>query len=83
MSESTTESRVRGVIAKTFALGPTAATDDLRMRSPPAWDSLGHMTLVAALEKEFGVQFPGYTIPELTSLDAIVREVEKHQPQPA
>jgi len=41
------------------------------------------MTLLTALEKEFGVQFPGYAIPELVSLDAIVREVEKHQPQPA
>ena len=41
------------------------------------------MTLIAALEKEFGVQFPGYAIPELVSLDAIVREVEKYQPQPA
>jgi len=83
MSQPTTEARVRRVIAKTFALAPTTATGDLRMKNPPAWDSLGHMTLLAALEKEFGFQFAAYTIPELVSLDAIVQEVEKQQPQPA
>ena len=33
------------------------------------------MTLVAALESEFGVTFPVYSISELTSLDAIVAAI--------
>jgi acyl carrier protein len=74
----TLESRVRNVIVETFRLPPEAAKADLRLSDPPAWNSLGHMELVAALEKEFQVRFPGYELPTLISLDAIVRELEKH-----
>jgi len=36
------------------------------------WDSLNHMTLVLALEEEFGVQFTDDQIMKLLSVDAIV-----------
>ena len=75
----TQESRVRNVIVKTFRLPPEGAARDLRMGDPPAWNSLGHMELVAALEKEFGVRFPGYALPTLTSVDAIVQELGKYK----
>lgn len=76
MSETTIEQRVRGVIVKTFRLRPEDAASDLRMTSPPAWDSLGHMSLVVALEKEFGVRFPGTALARLASVDGILRELE-------
>lgn len=79
MSEQSMESRVRSLIVLTLGLPPEAAAGELQMSNPPAWDSLGHMTLVAALEKEFEVRFPIYAIPELTNVPAIVRKLEEQQ----
>jgi acyl carrier protein len=35
------------------------------------WDSLHHMSLVLALEEEFGIRFPEDEIAQLTSLSAL------------
>lgn len=66
------EERVRAVIARTFRLSQETAAGELRMGNPPAWDSLGHMGLVAALEQEFDVRFPVHALPELVSVPAII-----------
>jgi acyl carrier protein len=71
------EVRVRRVIAQVFRLGSEASQGELRMSDPPAWDSLGHMELVAALEKEFEIRFPGYLLAEIVSVPAIVREIQR------
>lgn len=68
-----TERRVRAVIGRTFGLSPEQAKGHLAINQVPAWDSLGHMQLVAALESEFGLTFPAYAVSELTSVEAIVK----------
>jgi acyl carrier protein len=75
MTQKTVEQRVREVIMTTFRLRPEDEQSDLKMSSPPAWDSLGHMALVVALEKEFGVRFPGVSLARLTSVDGIMKEL--------
>lgn len=77
MSQQTIDSRVREVIVTALRLPPEAVYGDLRMSSPPAWDSLGHMSLMMAIEKAFGLRFPNHLLAELTSVDAIVKEIEK------
>ncbi len=72
MKISMLEQRVRVVIARTFLLSEETAAGDVRMGNPPAWDSLGHMGLVAALEQEFDVRFPGHVLPELVSVPTIM-----------
>lgn len=42
-----------------------------------AWDSINHLSLVLALEQIFAVSFDLEEIPELTSVDAMVRAVER------
>jgi acyl carrier protein len=74
-----TEGRVRGVIARTFNLSAEQAKGPLAMNQLPAWDSLGHMQLVAALEQEFGLTFPAYAVSELTSVEAIVGVIAQEQ----
>jgi acyl carrier protein len=74
------EDRVRGVIVRTFGLPAPQGDKALRMGDPPQWDSLAHMNLVMALEREFGVSFPTYAIAELSSdakiVDALARQPE-------
>jgi acyl carrier protein len=79
MIAATLEADVRRVIAQTFGLSSEEASGDVRMSNPPAWDSLGHMDLVAALEKEFDVRFPVYALAELTSVSAIAKQLERMQ----
>lgn len=72
--------RVRGVIVRTFRLSDQQSDRTLRMGDPPQWDSLAHMNLVIALEREFGVSFPTYAIAELSSdakiVDALSQQLD-------
>jgi acyl carrier protein len=38
------------------------------------------MELVAAVEAEFGVRFPLYLLPDLTTIPAVVAAVAAHSP---
>lgn len=67
--------RLRQVIVRTFDLPQEAAAGRLEMGHPPAWDSLGHMSLVMAIEREFGLRFATYEVAELSSLEAIARTI--------
>ena len=70
------QERVKRVMAQTFKLDPVAVSDSLRINGIPAWNSLGHMALVVALEKEFGIRFSGARVANLTSVSGIVKELQ-------
>jgi len=42
----------------------------------PNWDSIGHMNLVASLEKRFGLRFEVDEIMEMGSAESIVKILE-------
>jgi acyl carrier protein len=52
---ATTTDRLKKIFIDALDLDPTADITALAYRSIPAWDSVGHMRLVAALETEFNV----------------------------
>lgn len=70
--------RVRETIREVFRLSPEEAGGDLRLGSPPRWDSLGHMELLVALEREFGLTFSVSVISRMTTVDEIIRAVQTH-----
>ena len=41
--------------------------EGLTYRGVPAWDSLGHMALVAAIEEEFGVELDSDQVIDMAS----------------
>ena len=47
-------------------------TEDLDADTFDGWDSLTHITLIAAIEDEFQVRFPMREIPELRTVSMIV-----------
>jgi acyl carrier protein len=53
------------------AIGPKTEFGDL-----PQWDSMGHMEVMVALEKAFGVEITADTITELVSIPAICTYIE-------
>ena len=73
------DDRIRAAIIR--ALGPASAeAGTLAMGVTPGWDSMGHMTIVLELEREFGLRFPAYRLPELIDVASIARLVRAAQP---
>lgn len=54
--------------AQTLQIEPTRVTDDLSYNAIAEWDSVGHMSLIAALEEAFGVMLDTDDIIDLSSV---------------
>ncbi len=75
MTNQGLEEQVRSVISSTFAL--REPVEDLRMGAVPGWDSMGHMDLVMALEKEFDLAFTTADIARLVDVGAVCRIIRR------
>jgi acyl carrier protein len=70
MESSMIEGRVRAAILRALHL-QSSPTMPLHMGSTPGWDSLGHMTVIMELEREFGVRVPVSRIADLRDVTTI------------
>lgn len=52
---------------ETFSIGIDLLQDDFRYQAVPAWDSVGHMGLIAALEDAFDIMLETEDIIEFSS----------------
>ena len=63
-------------LAKVFNIAFVFPTDKFSIDTVPddvpKWDSIGHMNLVAEMEKEFGVQFEVDEIMEMATVEKII-----------
>lgn len=66
-SSPTLDARLRDVCATIFNVDAHTLGDDASPQTVPEWDSLSHLSLVLALEEEFGVTFDADEIPALNS----------------
>ena len=69
--------QLQSVVAKVFGMSADQVVPDFKMGDHPRWDSMGHMDLVASVEKEFGVRFPSHALPQITSVGLIGNELSK------
>jgi acyl carrier protein len=74
---------VAEVFARVLKVDVRGVDAEIRLGGHPAWDSVGHIDLVLAVEAAFGVSFASYEIPELASVAQIVRAVEQRVASPA
>ncbi|MCC7127087.1 MAG: acyl carrier protein [Acidobacteria bacterium] len=68
---SENEQKLADVFRAVMNLEPGAPVAHLRQLNTPAWDSMAHVSLVAALESEFGIAVDIVESLELTSFDAV------------
>lgn len=68
--------RLQNLLADVFNIPPAQVTPELSAGAVAAWDSVGHLQAILALETEFGVQFDMERVVELTSVATIQRELE-------
>jgi acyl carrier protein len=52
-------------------------SEDDSVETIPSWDSVRHLSLILALEERFGLEFEADRIPELISVRAIERALER------
>ena len=64
--------RVRLALVETLRLNIAELPPTLDADSLPAWDSLGHMPLIARLEEEFSIEIPHNQAVELISEEQII-----------
>lgn len=60
-------SRVEQIFQDILALDPPVDWDGLRYQQVEAWDSLGHMAIVAELEDAFGILIETDDIVDMSS----------------
>jgi acyl carrier protein len=73
------DGRVRTVIAEVFDLSPDDVGADTSTDTVEAWDSLQHLSLVLALEEEFGLHFDDEETVSLVSYPLITAIVTERQ----
>jgi acyl carrier protein len=66
------------VVACALGLAPDALDEHSSADTLTAWDSLGHLTIVLALESEFGIQLPTGDAVTLRSVARIRDYLESH-----
>jgi acyl carrier protein len=62
-----TEDEVRHIFADTFKVAAPAVTPDMSPENVAAWDSLGHMRLVTAIETQLPVRL---TMEQIFAIDS-------------
>lgn len=68
---------VKRIMADILNIDPHSIRDGSEMETIEQWDSGNHVSLVLALEEEFGVSFDVPEIEAMTSFAAIVSTLEK------
>jgi acyl carrier protein len=61
---------IKKLFADIFDIEEEDFCDELSYEDTPEWDSLGHMQMVSALAKEFGVEFD---IEEVMAMETVAR----------
>jgi len=59
------------IIKAVFELPDAYDPSDVKKDALASWDSLGHVSLVAALESEFGISIDTNEMERATDLDAV------------
>ncbi|TDC40269.1 acyl carrier protein [Micromonospora sp. 15K316] len=70
--------RLRTVFRTALELPEDAEVESLEYRGIERWDSLAHMSLVAAIEDDFGVMLDTDEVIDLSSFDRARQILEKH-----
>ncbi|HRN51728.1 MAG TPA: acyl carrier protein [Anaerolineales bacterium] len=77
--QDTDFTKLQSVFADVFNLAPEEVTLQTQFGELPAWDSMGHMDLMVALETAFGIEITAETISALISVPAILEHIQsKH-----
>lgn len=75
-SDQELSTRIQQIAAENFRLEPGRITASTMVDDLPEWDSFSHLTLILAVEAQFGVQIPAARVASLRGIGELIREVE-------
>lgn len=75
MSTQFIETRVYRIISDLFNVPAENLTPSSSAKTIEAWDSIGHLNLVLALEEEFGLRFSPDQVDSMTDVDSILQNL--------
>lgn len=75
MADASVRERVKQVMAGEWGLASRDVPDDAALNRFERWDSLGHISLLLALQREFGLELNPDSVQRLGSLASIVAAV--------
>jgi len=70
--------RLSAIFLQLFQVQPAEFNEALRPGVVVKWDSLGHIQLIEALQKEFGIKLSITEIMDMDSVQNIVSILESH-----
>lgn len=71
--------KVIEIVATTCEVDKSEVTGDSTVGDFPAWDSIGHLTILSTIEEEFNINFEPEEMMELEDVNDIVKAVEAKQ----
>jgi len=75
-THNTLSKNVQQTLAEALRVEPAEIGPETEFGDLPQWDSMGHMEVLVALEKAYGVEITADTITELVSIPAICRYIQ-------
>jgi acyl carrier protein len=73
MTPGSIEDRIRTVLAKALGIEASSIDEAFSPDVTDSWDSLGHISLILALEKEFSIRFDEHDMMDLLSYRGILK----------
>lgn len=70
-------SETKDIIASVLKMPVELLNEEAEMTDIAKWDSLRNVMILSGLEEHFGIVFPAEDIYDLTSVKALVEEVQK------
>jgi len=67
--------RIRRIMAKSFEVAIEDINDDSSKDNIESWDSLHHIMMIVALEREFNITVPDERVGNLISYKLIMSEI--------
>lgn len=82
MEQDAVKQRLTKVFRNTFFQPGLELNESMTASDVEGWDSLSHINLVLAVEKEFGISLTTRDVRSLKNVGDLMRLIEKKAPQP-
>ncbi len=77
MSKEVEENDIKKLMGKAWGIDPEKIPSEIRFNEFPQWDSLGHVSLLVALEEKYKVSINYEILTELISMHAILEYLKE------
>ena len=77
MSASSNEELLKKCLIEALGINASEYSKKFKLGDSAKWDSVGHLSLMFAIESEFDLKFDIERMPELTSVEILLLEIEK------